>query len=422
MYIDTMRMENTLKIARWGILAAILAFALKGETLHAAGEVIELDLRNGSIEIEENEYRQNGVTAGVYKPGKDYIITSGGEVTDNGVTVRSGEHKITFSEVHINSRNSKFSVATSNSAASAARVYLTLEGKNELQGWNPVVVGIKNATKATLTVTEESTGELTVIDDSTGLTSDSAAICVNNGTFEILGGTINTAGGYRSAGIKVADGSQLKIAGGRVTADGADGAAGIGGNYKEGCGNILITGGHVEATGGKGPTGSSGNMGTGAGAGIGSGGVAGSSTQDTIQVGTITITGGYVSAKAGGTDAAGIGIGGGGVKPSGELVSDRTGSAWVETDSLILGAGSGTDGTGKFLSGVLFIGNEGKIYGNSYELNQDAAISQGKKLTIDAGKMLYIPKDHILTLSGGNNIEFASAAADAQGIICIGRG
>ena len=85
---------------------------------------------------------------------------------------------------------------------------------------------------------------------------------------------------------------------------------------------------------------------------------AGSSTQDTIQVGTITITGGYVSAKAGGTDAAGIGIGGGGVKPSGELVSDRTGSAWVETDSLILGAGSGTDGTGKFLSGVLFIGNE----------------------------------------------------------------
>ena len=50
-----MRMENTLKIARWGILAAILAFALKGETLHAAGEVIELDLRNGSIEIEENE-------------------------------------------------------------------------------------------------------------------------------------------------------------------------------------------------------------------------------------------------------------------------------------------------------------------------------------------------------------------------------
>ena len=48
----------------------------------------------------------------------------------------------------------------------------------------------------------------------------------------------------------------------------------------------------------------------------------------------------------------------------------------VETDSLILGAGSGADGTGKFLSGVLFIGNEGKIYGNSYELNQDAAISQ----------------------------------------------
>ena len=162
MYIDTMRMKNTLKIARWGILAAILVFVLKGETLHAAGEVIELDLRNGSIEIEENRYRQNGATVGEFKPGKDYIITSGGEATDNGVTVRSGEHKITFSGV----RSSWFGVATINKADSAARVYLTLEGKNELQGRVPMGVGTKDVTQATLTITEESTGELTVIDNS----------------------------------------------------------------------------------------------------------------------------------------------------------------------------------------------------------------------------------------------------------------
>lgn len=47
-------------------------------------------------------------------------------------------------------------------------------------------------------------------------------------------------------------------------------------------------------------------------------------------------------------------------------------------------------------------------------MSQNIAISQGKKLTVDAGKVLYIPKKHILTLSGTDSIAFGAAAAGSS--------
>ena len=418
--IDMIREKNIQAAIYLGVLAVILAFVWKGGTVRAAGEVIELDLRNGSVEIEENRYRQNGANGGQYQEGQDFIITSGGEEVDCGIVVRGGEHKITFDNVNISRKQGTadaatcFAVTRVNNSGSAPRVYLTLTGNNTFHGiGSAVLVGMPAFPDAFLSITEDSTGVMTA----TGGNANEAAGIQSYGTLEINGGTITVNGGQRSAGIgaesNAASGNRVVIKGGHVTAVGGDGAAGIGGDYGNGCGNIEITGGYVEATGGKGPTWPSGSMGTGSGAGIGSGSVAGSDSINSIQVGTITINGGYVSAKSGGTDAAGIGVGGS-VSPSGELVSDRTGNAWIEADSLKLGTGSGTDGTNRFLGGVLFSGDEGKIYGTTYTLSQNIAISQGKKLTVDAGKVLYIPKKHILTLSGTDSIAFGAAAAGSS--------
>ena len=125
----------------------------------------------------------------------------------------------------------------------------------------------------------------------------------------INGGTINTTGGDKGAGIgasggtsggTINSGSEITINGGTVNATGGKGGAGIGsgyaGNQK---GTITINGGTVNATGGKHKTGSyEGN----AGAGIGGGGEQNSASTGG-NGGTIIINGGKVTAKPGESDS-----------------------------------------------------------------------------------------------------------------------
>ena len=112
----------------------------------------------------------------------------------------------------------------------------------------------------------------------------------------IKGGTIEATGGEGAAGIGSNIGASfgtITITGGNVTAWGGDYGAGIGSGYHASCGNITITGGIVTATGGN------------YGAGIGSGADSG--------CGDITIGGSAViGATSGGMNADCIGIGQGG--------------------------------------------------------------------------------------------------------------
>ena len=212
-----------------------------------------------------------------------------------------------------------------------------------------------------------------------------------------------------SKGINVGDGNSLTIyaqptgnAMGTLIATATEaGLAGIGGNSNEDGGTITINGGQVTAKGG-------GTWGYSGGAGIG-GGSFGSG-------GTITINGGMVDAT-GGVSSAGIGSGdretGGAIAINGGIVTangnrnagiggDGTtfstksdGNAFIVASSI-----SDNDDTTKW-SGVIFDGENGKIYGGKeYTLTADAEIPTGKVLEIESGKTLTIPNGKTLTNNG----------------------
>ena len=154
----------------------------------------------------------------------------------------------------------------------------------------------------------------------------------------------------------------------------ADNNAGIGGSNGGSGGTIKISGGKVDATGGW------------DGAGIG-GGYNGSG-------GNIIISGGEVNAT-GGNNAAGIGGGedGGG----GSFSTGTDGNAVI----FATGSRAGIDHKGNQGSwqGVIFEGNDGKVYGNPAP-TQDFTIPSDKTLTIDESKTLTIPAGVTMTNEG----------------------
>lgn len=111
--------------------------------------------------------------------------------------------------------------------------------------------------------------------------------------------------------------------------------------------------------------------------------------------GTIKISGGRISAtKIGGTGG-------------GSLVSDKDGTAWIDAGSV----SAGKDG---FISGVLFEGNAGQVYG-TYTLNkEDLSIPVNKVLTIANGQTLTISSAYSLALDGNlmNNGTLRIGSAD----------
>ena len=117
-------------------------------------------------------------------------------------------------------------------------------------------------------------------------------------------------------------GTNITISGGKVTATGGDGGAGIGGGYGTLGGNITISGGEVTATG------------DGDGTGIGGG--------DNGAGSNIAISGGKVKAKGGG-DGAGIG---GSTSGVGTNIIISGGVVVAEGGSHAAGIGGGKQGTG----------------------------------------------------------------------------
>ncbi|MGN1125886.1 MAG: Ig-like domain-containing protein, partial [Ruminococcus sp.] len=163
-----------------------------------------------------------------------------------------------------------------------------------------------------------------------------AMVLIGGGTSEqksadvtlILEGENTFKGGWGKAGITVGPGKKLTIEGsGTVTAIGGDKAAGIGGEYNNNCGEIIINSGTVIAKGRKG-----GSMGA---AGIG-GGYNGNG-------GNITINGGSVTATS---DGYGAGIGGGDNGGNGGNITINGGTVNATSWTHGAGIGGGLGGSG----------------------------------------------------------------------------
>lgn len=161
------------------------------------------------------------------------------------------------------------------------------------------------------------------------------------------------------------------------------GAAAIGGGVQGDATSIIINGGVITAKGGVGYN--------HAGAGIGGGGNKGA-------VGKIVINGGYITA-IGGTDGVGHssapGIGGGNLGNNGTFSTGANGHAVIIASSIAYQTNKAS------WSGLIFEGNEGKIYGNgnTFTLSQNIEIPEGKELTISEGQSLNV-SSYTLTNNG----------------------
>lgn len=192
---------------------------------------------------------------------------------------------------------------------------------------------------------------------------------VTNCEIIIDGGTITAQGGENNVGIGGTDGSKtIKINGGDIKAYGSGAGAGIGGSYNASGGSITITGGFVEA-----------------------GSIGGGSAENGGPGGTIIISGGIVTADR---------IGAGGDNQEGSFSTTSQGNA-------VIFAGSITDQSGKNANawrGLIFEGNDGKIYGESYAVEEAITIPEGKTLTVEDGKTL-INSDGKITNNGTIYVE-----------------
>lgn len=182
---------------------------------------------------------------------------------------------------------------------------------------------------------------------------------VTNCKIIIDGGTITAQGGENNVGIGGTDGSKtITINGGDIKAYGSGAGAGIGGSYNASGGSITITGGFVEA-----------------------GSIGGGSAENGGPGGTIIISGGIVTADR---------IGAGGDNQEGSFSTTSQGNAVIFASSI-------SDQSGKNANawrGLIFEGNDGKIYGESYTVEEAITVPEGKTLTVENGK----------TLNGGVNI------------------
>lgn len=220
---------------------------------------------------------------------------------------------------------------------------------------------------------------------------------------ETMGSLSSTAKGSR-AGIGSNDTNSangtITINGGKITALGKEGAAGIGASQKCSCSDIIINGGIVDANGGS------------DGAGIGAG------RESSAKSGNITIAGGVVRAT-GESNGAGIGAGSkgfcGNISINGAVVN-ATGGQTVAgigkgasgtcgeihiNDGAIVRTGSISDKSyASSWNAIVFEGNEGKLYGSEVTPSTSLEIDAGKTMTLELDQKLVIPSGQTLTNNG----------------------
>ena len=274
------------------LIVRIASLLLIAAFLPTAVLAAEWNLENGSIEITATANAEGGTTQTVSQGGSSAedsnpTITSNGNQTGNTITIKADDG--TTANVTIKDTN----ISTGSAAIKTegkGNVNLNVEGTNTVSSGNKHA-GVEKSNGGNLTIGSESgEGKLTANGGEYGAGIGGGDAQSGN-DITITGGEIIANGGGYGAGIGggwYGNGSDITISGGEVTANGGRFAAGIGGGWSGNGSDITISGGEVTANGGE------------AGAGIGGGYL--HSGND------ITISGGEVNAT-GGTTGAGIGGG-----------------------------------------------------------------------------------------------------------------
>ena len=274
------------------LIVRIASLLLIAAFLPTAVLAAEWNLENGSIEITATANAEGGTTQTVSQGGSSAedsnpTITSKGKETNNTITIKADDG--TTANVTIKDTN----ISTGSAAIKTegkGNVNLNVEGTNTVSSGNKHA-GVEKSNGGNLTIGSESgEGKLTANGGEYGAGIGGGDAQSGN-DITITGGEIIANGGGYGAGIGggwYGNGSDITISGGEVTANGGRFAAGIGGGWSGNGSDITISGGEVTANGGE------------AGAGIGGGYL--HSGND------ITISGGEVNAT-GGTTGAGIGGG-----------------------------------------------------------------------------------------------------------------
>ena len=251
----------------------------------------EYDLNEGSVTVSttkgaDGSTKQDVSHKGTTKPDSNPIITSKGQKTDNTITIDAGAG--TTANVTIKDAN----ISTGKAAIKTegeGNVNLNVEGTNTVSSGDKHA-GVEKSNEGNLTIgSENGEGKLTANGGEAG-----AGIGGGNrsggSNITITGGEITANGGLGGAGIgggRYSSGSDITISGGEVTANGGKYGAGIGGGSFGSGNDITISGGEVTANGGKNS------------AGIG-GGDSGSGNDITISGGEVTANGGEFGAGIGG--------------------------------------------------------------------------------------------------------------------------
>jgi uncharacterized protein YjdB len=306
---------------------------------------------------------------------------------------------------------------------------------------------LKLNAEAKVTLTIEGTNSLAAGENQAGINAPEGT------TLSISGdGALSATGGYLGAGIGggyTESGGEITISGGAVTANGGFGGAGIGGGDSGNGGETIISGGEVEANGFYGAGIGGGYGGEYGGEYGGSGGtitISGGDVTATSEYvgagigggafgsgGEITISGGTVTANGGGSDrdfgGAGIGSGatfrsvlpltGGDITICGEAVVNAKGGAGADD----IGAGidpfgGAVDPGNQFIAAVVGGAQTYKVVGNP-------TLPEGITANIPANQTMEIPEGKTLTIKGALNVYGTldnKGILDNQGVVTIKEG
>ena len=311
----------------------------------------EYDLTQGSVTVStskgaDGSTQQDVSHKGTTKADSNPIITSKGQPTDNTITIKADDG--TTANVTIKDTN----ISTGSAAIKTegkGNVNLNVEGTNTVSSGNKHA-GVEKSNGGNLTIGSESgEGKLTANGGEYGAGIGGGDAQSGN-DITITGGEIIANGGGYGAGIGggwYGNGSDITISGGEVTANGGRFAAGIGGGWSGNGSDITISGGEVTANGGE------------AGAGIGGGYL--HSGND------ITISGGEVNAT-GGTTGAGIG---GGFNGDGSDIA-------ISKDSQVKATGGAGDGISDWGASIGYGGNYDGTPGEEVSPDTSGLYTTGK--------------------------------------------
>jgi hypothetical protein len=355
----------------------------------------------------------DGSITGCDSSGDTASVNSNGYVitgtsSSDNITV-SGTQNIVLSNLSVTSSSSALSII-------GGTVYLTVENSNELTttAVNLAALNVKSGANLYITGSGTLNASCSEFGMAAGIGGNYDDSCGNI----IINGATITASSSEGAGIGGAEdgGSSgtITINGGTVNATASEGGAGIGGGNGGSGGTITVNGGTVNAKS------------SGGGAGIGGGGDGGSG-------GNITISGGTVNAES----YCGSGIGGGegysNTAGSGGTITINGGNVTAECSE----NGAGIGGGGGYVSDSGGPGGNIMIAGGTVTATGNTGIGAGKschgpdgsmgtiKITggsVDASSFVGTPTNAIgttvyptaVTLPSGNNV---SAVSVRQGTL-----